>query len=292
MKRIIAILTAAAMLLSFTACGNSDKPEEAETTTGLQNEQTTLTQEVNGTESYTTDSTETEESTGEETTLSEEESSQEQTTLSANPAEWSTEQIVEFYKAAARKSTHVTSSKTMTMNELVVNDGDGLLGALIEMAMPVLKSALKNNSTDFQGITGGYEKLSASDLKTAKAYKSGNYTVVEMTMIEQVDGIHGDANSGTVGHAISVVGDMAVIEENLPMFAIDFENSQLQIRYANPTLKVKINQNGVIEKGTWSYTVMVNIKNLYIENVRLPLKATIKTGHGSVAFDIKVGGGF
>ena len=113
-----------------------------------------------------------------------------------------------------------------------------------------------------------------------------------MTMYEQVDGIHGDEKSGTVGHAISVVGDMAVIEENLPMFAIDFENSELQIRYANPTLKVKINQNGVIEKGTWSYTVMVNIKNLYIENVRLPLKATIKTGHGSVDFSTTVGGGF
>lgn len=290
MKRIIAILTAAAMLLSFTACGNSDKPTE--TTTNAETEQTTLSEEVNATQSDAEDTTAPEESTGEETTASEEETSQEETTISANPAEWSKEQIVEFYKNAAKKSSNAKSQQTMTMQELVVNNGTGLIGKFIEMATPLFKSALAKNSTEFDGITGGHEKLSASDIKTAKAYKSGNYTVVEMTMIEQVDGIYGDAKSGTVGHAISVVGDLSVIEENLPMFAIDFENSDLKIRYANPTLKVKINQNGVIEKGTWSYTVKVNLKNLYIENVRLPIKVTIDSGHGSVGYLITVGGGF
>ncbi len=292
MKKIISILTVAAMLLSFAACGNSDNPKEDETTTDLQTEQTTLSEEVNGTESDTSDTTAPEENSNEETTLSEEESSQEQTTISANPAEWSKEQIVEFYKNAAKKSVNAKSQQTMTMQELVVNNGSGLIGKFIEMATPIFKSALAKNSTEFDGITGGHEKLSASDIKTAKAYKSGNYTVVEMTMIEQVDGVHGDAKSGTVGHAISVVGDLSVIEENLPMFAIDFENSDIKIRYANPTLKVKINNNGVIEKGTWSYTVRVNLKNLYIENVRLPIKVTIDSGHGSVDYLIKVGGGF
>ncbi len=289
MKRIIALITAAIMLCTFTACGNNPEPDNNETTTNTE-AVTTLPDSTEENSNVQADATE--ENTQDETTAEEETSAEEATTISANPADWSKEEIVEFYKAAAGKSTHVTSKKRMVMNELVVNDGDGLLGALIEMAMPVLKKALAKNSTEFQGITGGYEKLSPSDIKTAKAYKSGNYTVIEMTMHEQVDGIHGDEKSGTVGHAISVVGDMAVIEENLPMFAIDFENSELKIRYANPVLKVKINQNGVIEKGTWSYTVMVNIKNLYIENVRLPLKATIKTGHGSVDFDSTVGGGF
>ena len=289
MKRIIAILTAAAMLLSFAACGNSDNTQETESITATEAERTTSVEEANATE---TDTTVAEETSNEETTLSEEESSQEETTISANPADWSTEQIVEFYKKAAKKSTSAKSQQTMTMQELVVNNGTGLIGKFIEMATPVFKSALAKNSTEFEGITGGYEKLSASDIKTAKAYKSGNYTVVEMTMIEQVDGIHGDAKSGTVGHAISVVGDLSVIEENLPMFAIDFENSDLKIRYANPTLKVKINQNGVIEKGTWSYTVKVNLTNLYIENVRLPIKVTIDSGHGSVDYLITVGGGF
>ena len=282
MKRIIAILTAAVMLLSFTACGKPETPNEPKETT-------------TETSAQTTDYTAADDTTTENLTSAEETSEVETTSESArsdDPKEWTEEEIVEFYKEAAIKSTAAKSKQTMSMTELVVNDGDGFIGVFVEMVTPLFKSALEKNSTEFDGITGGYEKLSADDVKTARAYKSGNYTVVEMTMIEQVDGIHGDAKEGTVGHAISVVGDMAVIEEELPMFTIDFENSDLSIRYKNPTLKVKINNKGVIEKGTWSYDVVVNLKNLYIKNNRLPIELTIKSGYGSVAYLITTGGGF
>lgn len=289
MKKIIAIITAAIMLCTFAACGNEPHPDNQETTTNS-NVITTLPDSTEENSDVQADVTE--ESTEGETTAEEETSAEEATTVSANPADWSKEEIVAFYKNAAIKSTSAKSQQTMTMNELVVNNGDGLIGKFIDMATPLFKKALAKNSTEFDGITGGYEKLVPSDVKTAKAYKSGNYTVVEMTMIEQVDGVHGKTYEGTVGHAISVVGDLSVIEENLPMFDIDFENSDLKIRYAKPTLKVKINQNGVIEKGTWSYQVQVNLKNLYIRNVRLPIEVTINSGHGSVDYLITVGGGF
>jgi len=285
MKRIIAILTAAVMLLSFAACGKPETPNETKETT-TEN----ITQAADFSESDTTESLTMTEETSEAETAQEETSAE--VTRSDDPKEWTEEEIVEFYKEAAIKSTAAKSKQTMSMTELVVNDGDGFIGVFVEMVTPLFKSALEKNSTEFDGITGGYEKLSADDVKTAKAYKSGDYTVVEMTMIEQVDGIHGDAKEGTVGHAISVVGDMAVIEEELPMFTIDFENSDLSIRYKNPTLKVKINNKGVIEKGTWSYDVVVNLKNLYIKNNRLPIELTIKSGYGSVAYLITTGGGF
>ena len=285
MKRIIAILTAAVMLLSFAACGKAETPNETKETT-TEN----ITQAADFSESDTTEGLTMTEETSEAETTQEETSAE--VTRSDDPKEWTEEEIVEFYKEAAIKSTAAKSKQTMSMTELVVNDGDGFIGVFVDMVTPLFKSALEKNSTEFDGITGGYEKLSADDVKTAKAYKSGNYTVVEMTMIEQVDGIHGDAKEGTVGHAISVVGDMAVIEEELPMFTIDFENSDLSIRYKNPTLKVKINNKGVIEKGTWSYDVVVNLKNLYIKNNRLPIELTIKSGYGSVAYLITTGGGF
>ena len=285
MKRIIAILTAAVMLLSFAACGKPETPNETKETT-TEN----ITQAADFSESDTTENPAMTEETSEAETTQEETSAE--VTRSDDPKEWTEEEIVEFYKEAAIKSTAAKSKQTMSMTELVVNDGDGFIGVFVEMVTPLFKSALEKNSTEFDGITGGYEKLSADDVKTARAYKSGNYTVVEMTMIEQVDGIHGDAKEGTVGHAISVVGDMAVIEEELPMFTIDFENSDLSIRYKNPTLKVKINNKGVIEKGTWSYDVVVNLKNLYIKNNRLPIELTIKSGYGSVAYLITTGGGF
>ena len=276
MKKLLAIITALTLLLTATACGKSETPEQAQETTTESSTQTT--------ESLTTEETSKEETTQEETS--------EEVSRADDPKEWTEEEIVEFYKEAAIKSTAAKSMQTMTMTDLVVNNGDGLIGVFVEMVTPLFKSTLEKNSTEFDGITGGYEKLSADDVKTAKACKSGNYTVVEMTMIEQVDGIHGDAKEGTVGHAISVVGDMSVIEEELPMFTIDFKNSDLSIRYKNPTLKVKINDKGVIEKGTWSYDVVVNLTNLYIKNNRLPIELTIRSGYGSVAYLITTGGGF
>ncbi len=292
MKKFISLLTALSLVLSLAACGDSNKPVESETTTEevLVDNPTSAEVELTDAPDETVTNAE-----GETVTTSPDEttSAEETSALSANPAEWSKEEIIEFYKQAARKSKSVKSQKTMIMKELVVNEGNGLLATFVEMVTPLFKSTLEDNSTEFDGITGGYEKLVPSDVRTAKAYKSGNYTVIEMTMFEQVDGIHGQEKEGTVGHAISVVGDISVVAEKLPMFYIDFENSDLTIRYANPVLKVRINNTtGKIEKGTWSYDVIVNLKNLYIKNLRLPIELTIKSGYGSVAFDVTVGGGF
>lgn len=271
------------MIFTFTACGDEKNPDE--TTTG----QTEFNEEI--TVSASTDSAQTETTTdgeAEMTELNEEESSTEEATvLDADPANWTDEQIVSVYKAAARKThPHVTSVQTMTMRELVVNDGDGWLGKLVDMITPFLVKALEKNSKEVEGITGGFEKLTVSDTQSVKAYKSGKYTVIEMTMKEQTDGIHGDKFSGTVGHAITVVGDISVVEQELPQFDIGFEESDITLRYANPKLKVKINENGMIESGEWSYRVVVNLKNLRVDAKRVPIGATVKTGYGSVDYKI------
>ena len=273
------------MLLTFTACGDENTP--AEQTTGQTESSEVFSDSVSNDSTAPAETGSASEAETEATQPDEEESSTEEATTDADPANWTDEQIVEFYKAAAKKThPHVTSVQTMTMNELVVNDGDGLLGKLVEMITPFLVKALEKNSTEVDGITGGYSNLVASDAKSIKAYKSGRYTVVEMTMKEQTDGIHGDSFSGTVGHAITVVGDISVVEKELPQFDIGFEESDITLRYANPKLKVKIDENGMIESGIWSYTVMVNLSNRRVDAKRIPLGATVKKGHGSVDYKI------
>lgn len=302
MKKFIALLTALGLMLSFAACSKTAQEEPQVLATQMdENEIGELEEELFGNGSESTPTTEAGDKTqNSETDQSTSAATDETTTaapsgvLSDNPAEWTTEQIVKYYRLAAAKSTNVTSKKTMVMKELSVNGGDGVLATFVDMATPLLKNALANNSTEFTGITGGYANLVPSDVKTAKAYKSGNYTVIEMTLVEQVDGAHGKENEGTVGHGISVVGDLAIVEENLPMFDIDFENADIKIRYSNPTIKVKINnKTHQIEKGTWSYDVNVDLANLFIQNNKIAaFKADIKSGNGSVAFDVTVGGGF
>jgi len=206
---------------------------------------------------------------------------------SDNPADWSKEQVVEFYKQAATKSHETAeSSQTMSMPKLVVNDGDGALGFFLKIANPAINSVLEKNSTTYGGITGGYANLVASDVDKYKAYKDGEYTVIEMKMVEQTDGIYGDAQGGTVGHAINVLGNVATAAEQFPEFDIKFEEADIKIHYADPIVRVRINKDGIIEKGTWSYTSEVYIRHLQINSL------TVDKADAEIDYVIVVGGGF
>lgn len=291
MKKIIAAVLALVMLLAFASCkDNTDEPQNIpEAVTDIEDE--TVTSSV---VEVVTNPTNTEISVDTTETVTEAETTAPESTtaLSADPSAWTKEQVVEFYRNAAINSKSKKSIQKMTLEEMVVNDGDGFLGNLIELVTPILISALEDSSTEFDGITGGYENLVPEDAQSARAYRSGDYTVVEMTMKEQIDGAHGDLHSGTVGHAISVVGDLKAVEEALPKLEIRFEQANVKLHYKNPKLIVKINNDGVIEKGTWSYKVFVTVENLYIGGRRLPLSATVKNAYGTVDYLITTGGGF
>lgn len=289
MKKIIAIALALSFVFAFASCKKGEDNNDdvkTELVTDSKGEAVTDSDGEFVTE-IVTEAPSSEETTAEGTTLAP------VTVPSDDPSTWTDEQIVEFYKAAAIGSkTKVKSQQKMMMTEMVVNDGDGLLGNLVEMITPFLVAALEDSSTEFDGITGGYENLVPSDAQSIKAYKSGEYTVIEMTMKEQIDGAHGDLHSGTVGHAISVVGDLKVVEEALPQFEIKFEEAEIKLHYKNPKLKVKINKDGIIEKGTWTYQVYVTVENLYVGGKKIPLSATVDSGYGTVDYIITVGGGF
>ena len=207
--------------------------------------------------------------------------------LPANPAEWTKAEVVNFYKAAAQKSTSVKSVQKMTMdNGMDVKINNSALEFAIGLAEPIIKAALKANSTEFDGITGGYNDLVPSDAQSAKAYKDGEYTIVEMRMVEQVDDAYGETFKGTVGHAISVVGNIAVVADNFPDWTINFKDAFVELRYKNPVVKVRINRDGIIEKGTWSYVVGVKVKNLQIE------KVIVEDATTEINYVITTGGGF
>jgi len=207
--------------------------------------------------------------------------------LPKNPVEWTKAEIVNYYKMAANKSTGVKSIQKMTMdNGMDVKLNNGALEFLIGLAEPIIKAALKANSTEFDGITGGYKDLVPSDIKSAKAYKEGNYTIIEMTPVEQTDDAYGDTFKGTTGHAISVVGNIAVVADNFPDWTVNFKDAFVQLKYINPQLKVKINDKGVIEKGTWSYVVGVTVRGLQIE------KVVVENATTEINYVITTGGGF
>ena len=107
-----------------------------------------------------------------------------------------------------------------------------------------------------------------------------------MQMKEQTDGTYGSPYDGSVGHAISVLGNVSTAVAEFPDFKIDFENADIKVRYSEPVVKVKINNDGIIEKGTWSYMANVDIKHLDISGIM------VDTADAAIFYEIKVGGGF
>lgn len=282
MKKIIALLMVLTVLVSFASCKSDNGPNYAE--------QTKTYEESVESEVYeeTTEAAKTEDVSS-VIISDEEEVSAATITAAANddPSAWSKEEIIEFYKAAAKKShPKAKSTQIMVLEELIINNGDGALGFFIKILEPAIASVIEKNALDFDGITGGFENLAADDAQSVKAYKSGGYTVVEMTMKPQTDPIRADAQSGSVGHAISVLGDISLVLAEFPQFDVDVENAEIAIHYVNPTVKVKINKDGIIEKGTWKYTCDPDIRNLDISGIM------IKKADAKIDYIITVGGGF
>ena len=107
-----------------------------------------------------------------------------------------------------------------------------------------------------------------------------------MTMVEQTDGLYGDAQEGTVGHAINVLGNVASAVEQFPDFDIKYKEADIKVHYSQPTVKVKINDKGIIEKGTWRYVSEIYIRHLEISGIM------IDKADAEIEYVIIVGGGF
>ena len=272
-KKALALLLSLVMIFSLFGCGKEEKdevPEESTTDEIIQDAGQDITDAVADVDdsdvSETEEESTTEEATSENDKKDEEESSsvaeEETTELSENPADWSKEQIVEEYKKAAKQS----HSSTKTNHEVKITSisvNNGKFEGFFDFIMSIMSKFLANNTEDKDGITGGYNNLVAADVKSAKAYKVGDKIAIEMVMNEQVSGMKEDANSGSVGHAITTVGDISDVVKQFKDLGLPLElnENDTKIYYTNPVVKVIVDENGKIVNGTWKYTVEIKMNN-------------------------------
>ena len=250
-KKFIALFLTLAVLFSFSACKNGENAEEPVSTTAAAEDETTLNEAEEITQAAAKPSDDETRASSEETTA-----------VTDDPSLWNTEQIVEFYKNAAAKTTaNAKSYREITLKDVSINNGE--YESAINFIMPIMSKLISNNSEEVDGITGGYESLVADDVASAKAYKSGNGIAVEMVMKKQVSGPREDANSGSVGHAITAVGDIGQVVTQLTDLGLPLELSDddTKIYYTNPKVKAVVDGNGRIISGTWSYTVEISMNN-------------------------------
>lgn len=256
-NKLTALIISAIALLSLTACGENrevNSPNENTTESVGQTVLQEFTEEYNSTE---LNEDVTNENSSESETI---EASSEEAV--GDISEWSFAQIADFYKSAATK-THkgAKSERNITLKSIDVNNGQ--YEGVFEFITPIMSKILARNSTEVDGITGGFTKLTDADIRTAKAHKQGNNTVIEMTMKNQVAGPREDMNEGSVGHAMAVVGDIGVVVDQLKEYGLPMEISDddTSIHYSNARLNVTVDPNGKIISGTWSYTVDIKLNN-------------------------------
>lgn len=282
MKRTAALLTALLMLMLTACSGNNENISPSESGSFSEFAEENISES-------STDLVITEDNTQAVSVKSEEDENESTSVTNGadNPSDWTKEEIIDFYKKAASKSNpNAKSTQVMVLNELVINDGDGALGFFIKILEPAIASVVKKNAFDFDGITGGFANLTVDDAQSIKAYKSGDSTIVEMIMKPQTDGVHGKEYEGSVGHAITVLGDVSKVLAEFPQFEVDLDNADVDVHYVNPTVKVKINKDGIIEKGSWQYTCDPEIRNITISGI------TIRKADAKIDYIITVGGGF
>lgn len=269
-RKLISFLLTIVMIFALSSCGKNKTQQETETTT---ENNTTSAQNEQITEELTTDvATTVSETAAPETTTQK---------------QWSNAEIADIYKKAAAK-THSTvkSVQTITLDDISIGGG-GAVNSIIKMIKPVINKVVEGNSTEFDGITGGYNMLSASDISSATISTEGTNTVIKMTLKEQTDKGTVDANSGTVGHAISVIADLSGVfgqlqDSGLP---VEITEENMTMTYRNAEVKVVIDSNGNITRGTWEYVVTLSLENFKVagtnvENTTVVIRNSISVNGG------------
>lgn len=178
-----------------------------------------------------------------------------------DPANWTTRQIIDYYKQAADKTDGESREGLEYKGEERRED--------LQFWSDELESAFWPDMTPFrtnvEGVTGDYKKLSVSDIVSASAEKSGDYIIINLKTNDQ-NYTHGNySRDGSVNRLafIRAIGEGVLSFYN---FETKCRKGMAKYEYTDAYAKnIKINTaTGKIENGEWGYDVKVEIKEAWI----------------------------
>ena len=275
-RRHFSAILCVIMIISLTACKQTPQSTDSVTTTNISfSESQTLPLTSAVTEINTTAEVST---TSEMTTI-------ESTTIWCPDAA----EIIEMYKKAANTSADaVKSTQKISLKDFSLNNGNDAVNNVFKFIKPIISKVVESNSTEFDGITGGYNNLVLSDIKNATAYVKNDNTVIKLEMNEQHDSANANINSGSVGHAISVIGDLSVVfnqlsDSGLP---IKITDDNISMTYTDAIVNVTVDNNHNIVNGTWKYSVIISLADFTVGN------STVGDASVEIINEITYNGGF
>ena len=291
--RFAAAVLAAILLFSFSACKIKDGDSDSST------EEPSVTVDSGA----VTESTkpEGENTTGEPTTVGSRPSAQTGPSGTTKPEtinvhsglnSTNTSKVLRYYKAAAANTKSIDATQLMSIKRVDYTPRNSFQKGMLSLFTGIASAALAANSTPVNEVPGVPDEIKSSDLISANAVAYGNYTIVTLNVrMQQDDQNTKDAHQGPVGRTVGTVGDLGRVFEAMPSVKVNCSKGSITLKYDDCKVVVKIdNGSGMIVSGTWSYTVDIDIDNIYASIAGSDELLITNTG-GAVGFVIKTNDG-
>ncbi len=307
MKKILAVLLAFAMLFAFASCGGKDTDESTTTTTedifaGLEEDttaadDTTVAADATTAESETTladeSTTAADETTTaaavESTTAAGETTTAATTKASAGLNSTDNAEIVEYYKAAVKKTGRVTDTKKMWLSGDIT--GEGAVGTALSFLQPIIKSIVEGQGgtkeRDLPGSDENNARIQAGDVAKAVASSKDGKTTIAIQLKDQIDGP--EANGKTDGPVARGIGTLEGLDSALDTLGATISRGRetVKLTYDNATIKVVVDEKtGKIIEGSWKYDINIDVADADIKMAGINLAA--KNLHAVLGFSIEL----
>ena len=291
--RFAAAVLAAILLFSFSACKKDDGDSDSST------EEPSVTVE-SGTVTEST-KPEGESTTGESTTVGPRPSAQTGSSGTTKPEainvysglnSTNTSKVLRYYKAAAANTKSIDATQLMSIKRVDYTPRNSFQKGMLSLFTGIASAALAANSTPVNEVPGVPDEIKSSDLISANAVAYGNYTIVTLNVRTQQDDQNTkDAHRGPVGRTVGTVGNLDRVFDEMPSIKVDTSKGSITLRYDDCKVVVKIdNVSGTIVSGTWSYTVDIDVDNIYASIAGSDSMLITDTG-GAVDYVIKTNDG-
>ena len=291
--RFAAAVLAAILLFSFSACKKDDGDSDSST------EEPSVTVD-SGTVTAST-KPEGESTTGESTTVGPRPSAQTGSSGTTKPEainvhsglnSTNTSKVLRYYKAAAANTKSIDATQLMSIKRVDYTPRNSFQKGMLSLFTGIASAALAANSTPVNEVPGVPDEIKSSDLISANAVAYGNYTIVTLNVrIQQDDQNTKDAHRGPVGRTVGTVGNLDRVFDEMPSIKVDTSKGSITLRYDDCKVVVKIdNVSGTIVSGTWSYTVDIDVDNIYASIAGSDSMLITDTG-GAVDYVIKTNDG-
>lgn len=287
LMRFAAALLAAAMLFSFSACRTNDGDSEPSTDESLVTDATNVSESAIETTELNTAEPTTESRTATRSNASDG-TKTEAVNVYKGLNSTNTSRVLQYYKAAAANTKSIDATQYMSMKRVDYTPRNSFQKGMLTVFTGIASAALAANSKAVTIIPGKYKQIKASDLISANAVAYGNYTIVTLNVrMQQDDQNTKDAHQGPVGRTVGTVGNLDRVFEAMPSVKVDCSKGSITLKYDDCKVVVKIdNGSDSIVSGTWSYTVDVDIDNIYASIAGSEELLITNTG-GAVEFVIK-----